>query len=380
VHYDHCHYDGRPNYQVDTGDVVEPLKSMLLTGSYPPGLTMIQALGSCFGEKVDKDGLEFLLRATKRFQASDPRDKIYAMLGLAPERYRRVTPDYTIPLGRTLMELVKTLIEIDGNLNILLGNRFKKQDTQPHWIPEVVNEGGGEIGWVPGENHMRAAGGSKPMVDFDFGKGILRARGFMIGKIKEVIGPWRQGGVTPGQVSTTQELIAALGHHDFMLQLKDFRNFLATEAEKETFWRTLVLDQVAESWVDDMKHPAPEDFGLIFRVLFTDEQVPEKFMPGASHESRMFEFIKPVTKCMEHSLTNRCFFTTYEGHMGLGPFCTKPQDVVVMLYGGAFCFILRDVDLTNKSELIGDAYVHGVMHGELEKDRTLEDAEVFELC
>jgi hypothetical protein len=148
------------------------------------------------------------------------------------------------------MELVKTLIEIDGNLNILLGNRFKKQDTQPRWIPEVVNEGGGEIGWVPGESHMRAAAGSKPMVDFNFGEGILRARGFMIGKIKEVIGPWRQGSVTPGQVSTTQELVAALGHHDFMLHLKDFHNFLTTEAEKETFWRTLVLDQVAGSWVD----------------------------------------------------------------------------------------------------------------------------------
>jgi hypothetical protein len=140
---------GDPNYRVNTNDVTEPLKPMLLRGSHPPGLTMFQAIGSCFGDKVDKSGLEFLLRASKRFRASDPQDKIYALLGLAPERYRCITPDYAIPLDRTLMNLVRTLIEMDGNLNILLGNRFKTQDTQLGWVPEVVNVSGGETGWVP---------------------------------------------------------------------------------------------------------------------------------------------------------------------------------------------------------------------------------------
>jgi hypothetical protein len=168
------------------------------------------------------------------------------------------------------------------------------------------------------------------MVDFNFGLGLLRARGVMIGEIKDVIGPWRQTSIVPGQVSTTQELVTTLGHHDFMGHLKEYRKSLTTDAEKEIFWRTLVLDQVAESLDDDIKHPAPENFAMIFRVLFTDDKVPEKFMPDASHDSRWFEFIKPVTKCMEHSLTNRCFFTTSEDQMGMGPFPTKPGDVVVI--------------------------------------------------
>jgi hypothetical protein len=82
---------------------------------------------------------------------------------------------------------------------------------------------------------------------------------------------------------------------------------------------------------------------------------------------------------MEHSLTNRCFFTTSEGQMGMGHFPTKPGDVVVILYGGDFCFVLHDVDATKKFELIGDVYVHGVMHGELVNDPALDNSELFEL-
>jgi hypothetical protein len=58
----------------------------------------------------------------------------------------------------------------------------------------------------------------------------------------------------------------------------------------------------------------------------------------------------------------RQFFMTSEGKMGLGPTSMQAHDLVVVLRGGIRPFILR-----KKGEfyqLIGSAYVHGIMDGE----------------
>ena len=83
---------------------------------------------------------------------------------------------------------------------------------------------------------------------------------------------------------------------------------------------------------------------------------------------------------MDANLANRCIFTTQCGRIGLGPCYAKPDDVVVVLFGGAFCYVLRQNGL--HYQFIGDAYVHGAMRGEC-VDEYLEDpskAEEFALC
>ena len=50
-------------------------------------------------------------------------------------------------------------------------------------------------------------------------------------------------------------------------------------------------------------------------------------------------------------------------HVGVGPLDTKPGDQVSAFYGGDLCYMLRRMGKYHS--LIGDAYVHGVMGGEL---------------
>lgn len=49
--------------------------------------------------------------------------------------------------------------------------------------------------------------------------------------------------------------------------------------------------------------------------------------------------------------------------MGISPYCSKPGDIAVVLYGFSSVVILRP--LGSRFELIGDAYIHGIMGGEL---------------
>lgn len=59
---------------------------------------------------------------------------------------------------------------------------------------------------------------------------------------------------------------------------------------------------------------------------------------------------------------DRRFFVTAAGYMGLGPRCMEPEDIVVVLRGGGCPFILRKK--LDGYQLIGQAYVHDIMHGE----------------
>ena len=84
-----------------------------------------------------------------------------------------------------------------------------------------------------------------------------------------------------------------------------------------------------------------------------------------------------------------CFFNTVEGLEGLCPFSARPGDLIVILYGGPVPYVLRaqtnttdnEPGWSNKYEFVGECYLQGYMSGrgiEEKKERGLP-AEVFVL-
>lgn len=61
--------------------------------------------------------------------------------------------------------------------------------------------------------------------------------------------------------------------------------------------------------------------------------------------------------------SSRRVFRTRENYLGNGPRKTKPGDQVWILAGAKVPFVLRPQE-TGKHVLVGDCYVHGIMHGE----------------
>ncbi|KAK2768523.1 hypothetical protein FQN54_000379 [Arachnomyces sp. PD_36] len=58
----------------------------------------------------------------------------------------------------------------------------------------------------------------------------------------------------------------------------------------------------------------------------------------------------------------RRFFVTKRGYIGIGPACMQQDDMVCVLSSGCVPFILRPS--AQNFQLIGEAYVHGIMYGE----------------
>ena len=80
------------------------------------------------------------------------------------------------------------------------------------------------------------------------------------------------------------------------------------------------------------------------------------------------------------SCKGRAFFITKAGYYGLGPVVMKPGDECYILYGARVPFVLRPTSERGPVRLLGEAYIHGIMHGELftnsDVDRTWVDLDI----
>lgn len=61
--------------------------------------------------------------------------------------------------------------------------------------------------------------------------------------------------------------------------------------------------------------------------------------------------------------TCRRFFITSKGLLGIGSVVVLPDDLVVIIEGSRYPFLLRATS-NGRYRLIGEAYVRGIMYGE----------------
>jgi hypothetical protein len=73
----------------------------------------------------------------------------------------------------------------------------------------------------------------------------------------------------------------------------------------------------------------------------------------------------------------RRFFITRNGYFGLGPKAAREGDRVVVLLGVDVPFVLRKLDRIHR--VVGEAYVHGIMHGEAVEQWRLGTREIREI-
>jgi hypothetical protein len=66
----------------------------------------------------------------------------------------------------------------------------------------------------------------------------------------------------------------------------------------------------------------------------------------------------------QRSCYGRRQFFTENGYMGIGPAAMREGDLVCVLWGGCVPYILRPTDTDNTYKLVGESYVHGIMNGE----------------
>jgi hypothetical protein len=90
---------------------------------------------------VDIEPLVSLLHLFRDREASDPRDKVYALLALLPDQAARaiIQPDYTISASEVFQKTALTIIQQSQSLSIIaadLGVQLKYRQGLPSWTPD----------------------------------------------------------------------------------------------------------------------------------------------------------------------------------------------------------------------------------------------------
>jgi hypothetical protein len=103
------------------------------------------------------------------------------------------------------------------------------------------------------------------------------------------------------------------------------------------------------------------DFAAYIIRLFGASKQDTSQYSALMEEARSGSWLRYEAKASQ-VCWNRSLFITLKGYMGLGPSPLQLGDIVCILFGGIVPFILRPKN--GYYQLVGDAYVHGIMEGE----------------
>jgi hypothetical protein len=147
---------------------------------------------------------------------------------------------------------------------------------------------------------------------------------------------------------------------------------VAITGDKEIVWRTIIMDGDYSTSTLNPVSPAPDSFGIMAGYIFTNDlrpelrHVPTDFEPGLPRVDRYLKYVTPFISSMNKILPFRSLFVTREGQVGLGPLGMKSDDIICVLFGGKFLYVLRPTGpFSNSYILVGNAYIYGSTMGEL---------------
>lgn len=288
-----------------------------------------------------------LLDVARSFKATDPRDKIYALLGLPAKKDNSLIPDYTLSTSEVYKRTTRHLLDSRQDLLVFafvihtpLGTLETDTSTPnlPSWVPDFASK---ELPF-PFSNlnigHQYSAGFLNPLrLDLSIRQDTLRLAGATMDTI-EAVGP-----STPfihlHKIDShfrallrwcLRQDIAATTISATLIAGRDMNGQLLSPHQKDS-WVIALCTYISILKLDATFSPTgPEDFGL-----------------------------QETIWCF---LTYRQPFVTQTGKFGLGPWGLSEGDKVAVLWGGQCPFVICEA-ADGRWKLKGECYIDDWMDG-----------------
>ena len=354
--------------------------------------------------KKEKKSLFACLELCMSFQATDPKDLVFALQAISEEGFTTLIPDYNKSVDDVFTEATHAILSSTQNrLSVLslAGTGFPRDMTNlPSWVPE----------WGSGDRttSLTNSGNRKAARPYDYRAGINAPP--EISNIPGVLKFLMINGVEVDEIISlgTQPPLRFVNPDDPASRGRETQHTLDWTVEAITilrdrtqdpyatsegaFWRTLIGDRLLSS--EGTFRPAPAVYeGYLDALikcqalkLITYEVVDhfEAGLAGHMQDTLIQSFGSPegfsradaqgsmFAAAMGPHSYRRTFACTKNGYIGLVPPGTKIGDVVCVLFGMQTPVILRktnevEVRLGNNivHELVGECYMHGMMDGEM---------------
>lgn len=312
-----------------------------------------------FREAWTKDqglNLELLLLHGRGTDATDARDRVYGLLGLA-DIANKLKVDYTVSSQEVFKRAMITLLNHQQDLNPLSGCQWRGCVTdQPSWVIDLNQDFEAMVLRLKEDSEQlyHASGEENACFNFFEPGGLLRARGFLFDTVHTVgrsFPPDDSGELRPCfedwlQLAQKTAALRSSGVADNELM--------------QEFCHTLVADQ------DDRGDRATTAFCRPYFDGETLTTLPAKLAEVYEEESIGF------SPRMSEVCFGRLMLGTSKGYIGATGAACKPGDVVCILLGAGVPFIIRS--RSPEYILIGEACAYcPIMGGPFElADKTTQ--------
>ena len=294
-------------------------------------------------------------------ECTKPRDRVFAMKALSLDVGNLIEPDCEDDVGQTSAKAALTIVEHHKKLDIL-GMCITLEGCEP---------GGGERpSWAP---DLGLPARRRPFTSLTMFLGEHEPYYTATMSSEATLGPCNLKRLTT--YGHRVGIVAALGSEkqktwdDMVRHSKELVDQLpnmelaSNTTRMEAFWRTLITNRNSNSEPASVDTEG-EQFKLWWATLTKQATYP------------LLMYLNFNSAFLQH-FNLRSFFTTSTGHIGLGPEGTKVDDHVVLLSGTQVPFILRQKD--EHYQVIGEAYVHGIMDGSYWNNMTNQEMTSFSL-
>ncbi|KAF4331737.1 het-domain protein [Fusarium beomiforme] len=353
------------------------------------------------------------LQTRRRALATNPLDKVFALLGVCRDEYpaeypppppssHEVRVDYKRTLADVYSGAVKHIVRSSHNLDILAAcQNPQRRNGLPSWAPDwTVQRNNNPIMDVDAWGRIHHVSGKVPHIcdlirPSDNDDAVL-VRGITVANIeglgppyvgdsddlKGILGLWRELAILTsrfhpdGTPARKGEEIPSDGSFRCASGATIQQGFTTTIR----VGRTPTVDLFSDSDSNSDSNSDSDDGSGSPEEVSAREAREEGAVERALERQRAYT--AQLEQAFQLAAKNRRFFITGRGgFMGLGPAEMELGDIVSVLLGSHVATILRRLETGKEGQeqfvIVGEAYMHGIMDGELFEDETKRNLELL---
>jgi len=320
------------------------------------------------------------LKATILFLATDPRDRVYSLLGLVlPERLSHLVVDYTLPWESLYTKLSQEFYQSGRVFNILSFSGTQRQTagiTLPSWVVDwsldpMIYEflySQQELMYDPSQYGFEAGTGSEIYYNISEDSMVLTLRGVIFDSVATLTEEKWEVPLFIG-TGTEAEKIAQRSNKNILFNSCDR---IAAQSRPYRSGDELTKSYSALLAFGGIPGMSQDELVLGYhntRTLCRWYENPEAFMLEFCNDCNAVKdrYLRHITLWA----LGRRFFASSKKYLGWTADATRVGDVICVFYGANVPYVLRPND-DGTFKLIGECYTHGIMKGEALRMEDLE--------
>lgn len=319
---------------------------------------------SRFSTRAVRPPLFELMAAHKSKKSTDPKDKVYALIGISGSRETFGDIDYSLSMREVYSHTARHIINSSKKLEVICIKQHNiDQFDLPTWVPDWTRPPHSSSRTVIGLRHhdppFTAAKESLAEASFLQNGYVLKTAGLVISDIGVLATPFKMTG-SPGDVNP---VLQSFNHW--------WETFAKSRGDSTKSRASFARCISCENWTFDDEESYEGKLQAVFD--FSDSGQASRYAGAREPEPGVEETRVPrpetpmeekaqVATILSASLTmNRRTLFISEHIVGLAPWDASLEDLVCVLPGCRFPVVLRKQE--RHYILVGEAFVDGYMHG-----------------